>query len=84
MFGECNRCYVPWKIGVNEHTTPYKGSCGCFALCEACWTLLSPGERVPYYKKLHEDWMSLGYPTMNGVTWDQVWLRIEAAVLGGG
>jgi hypothetical protein len=48
-------------VGVEPHSTPYKdehspGS-GCFPLCEGCWAVLTPSQRMPYYHALVNEWV---------------------------
>ena len=69
----------PWiKIkgwsGVEGHDTEYAKDRGCFPLCEECWAMLSPEERLPYYRQLWQEWQKYG-PS------DVKWETIEAAVL---
>lgn len=77
-------------VGVEEHSTNYKDGSGCFPLCEGCWTALSPQERLPYYRRLWDRWLTsaLDDPILHrGDDWiydlHQDWPKIERAVLSG-
>ena len=50
-FGSCGLCGRAWNI-CKPHDTPYIENKACFVLCEECWSLLVPTERLPYYKDL--------------------------------
>ncbi len=57
--GYCFRCGMPWKDDVAYHDTPFvyeDEQCGCFPLCERCWSGLHPKERLPYYDRLVTEW----------------------------
>lgn len=56
----CFRCKTPTKY-VNWHVTdvPRQGD-GCFCLCVKCWTDLAPEQRLPFYRRLFDYWMSSG------------------------
>lgn len=56
-FGCCYRCGMPWKF-TEPHITDYSASHGCFPLCEACWAVLTPEQRVPFYEYLIHDWVA--------------------------
>ena len=76
-YGRCYRCNLPWNI-VGGHCTRYFSTTwnhegGCFPLCEKCWSELTPHERLPYYKKLYDDWNDP----------DEIWEEIETAVMEG-
>lgn len=60
------------------HSTPYNVASGCFPLCEACWSELSPDERLPYYRQLWQRWLRDGVD--KGV---EEWRNIEASVMAG-
>ncbi len=75
-FSNCHRCYRKWNIVIG-HTTKFTDTDGCFPLCESCWTVLTPYERLPYYKQLYLDW-ERGDPNL-----DHKWEDIEQAVLAG-
>jgi hypothetical protein len=32
----------------------------CFPLCETCWASIKPYERIPYYRRLWDLWMTWG------------------------
>lgn len=57
--GTCYRCRRPW-ISDNWHATPYGRGRGCFPLCERCWAMLTPDERLPYYEALWRKWSEYG------------------------
>jgi hypothetical protein len=80
-FGDCHRCGRTWNIA-KHHITEF-GKGGCFPLCEACWSELTPIQRLPYYLKLFVGWVSHGGDNLNGEYWDNVWDAIEKAVLDG-
>lgn len=46
---------------------------GMFALCERCWTKLTPEKRLPYYRESFDQWAP-----------GRDWEAIKAAVLAGG
>lgn len=72
-FSHCFRCLRPWSK-VHGHQTPYRRpGCGCFPLCEGCWSMLTPAERLPYYKQLWCRWFDDGA--------DVPWEVIRAACL---
>lgn len=45
----CFRCQRPWGA-VKGHCTNYAPGSSCFPLCENCWAMLTPEERLPYFK----------------------------------
>lgn len=63
---KCRRCQRPWwrddvgvkgiGVGVKSHSTPYSVEGGCFPLCQSCWSMLTPQERLPYYEDLWHVW----------------------------
>lgn len=55
-YGGCFACGVTWDWK-EHHTTYYKPSDGCFALCEVCWSNRTPEERLPFYAELMELWL---------------------------
>lgn len=57
-YGSCFCCGISWWIDC-YHRTPYTddGS-GCFALCEFCWSRMTPAERLPFYETLMAQWRS--------------------------
>lgn len=73
-YSGCQKCRTPWDL-VRHHDTSYSDSRGCFPLCEKCWSELTPECRLPYYKKLHDEWKRQGS--------EQPWAEIERAVLAG-
>ena len=75
--GWCLKCGTPWRF-VHHHSTSYSQSSGCFPLCEKCWEELTPAERLPFYRQMWNQWVSMGTDKDDG-TWDQ----IEAAVMAG-
>lgn len=63
-YGWCLRCGRGWDVVQGHHTwygrkLPFsKGTFGCFPLCEDCWRgLATPARRLPYYRKLWDEWM---------------------------
>ncbi len=74
-FSACGRCETSWKY-TEGHTTYYSETSGMFPLCESCWQQLTPSERLPYYKKLYNDWKRMGDTVVS-------WENIEKAVLAG-
>lgn len=42
-------------------------------LCEACWANLAPEDRLPYYRRRWEEWLSD----------EETWRVIRSAVLDG-
>ena len=69
----CGRCETPWKF-VDHHATYYQPGRGVFALCQKCWSELTPQERLPFYRQVYEEWERLGCG-------DREWPDIERAVL---
>ena len=65
--------YIPKQEGVEGHGTLYTESSGCFPLCEKCWEKLTPKQRLPYYRKLWNQWGSD----------NDTWKDIEKAVAEG-
>lgn len=55
--GVCLRCGAPWNLK-ETHTTDHGDNRGCFPLCEECWSVLSPEERLPFYVQLMCVWSS--------------------------
>jgi hypothetical protein len=51
---------------------------GCFALCERCWSELTPRERLPYYLQIWELWKRQGIHRS-----EKVWFLLEEAILNG-
>lgn len=86
-YGSCLKCSISWgrtephvtwypappKETVIPSGTQYSTENGIFVLCEHCWALLSPEDRVIYY-------MLLVYGS-----WDDpaAWPEIQAAVRAG-
>jgi hypothetical protein len=62
-YGGCFRCLRQWKI-VAPHHTMYSDSAGCFPLCGECWRELTPETRLPFYRKLYNQWASELNPCM--------------------
>lgn len=56
-YGSCHRCGDSWSWKP-EHITDYSETNGCFPLCEECWSVLTPDERLPFYAELVADWAS--------------------------
>lgn len=54
-YGCCYRCGMPWSF-TEYHVTHYGNGHGCFPLCEACWSELTPEQRWPFYERLLHDW----------------------------
>src|SRR5687768_3925960 len=59
---ECGRCRRPWTV-IRGHSTDLGDGRGCVALCESCWEMLNPQERLPYYKRLWCYWVNNGWDT---------------------
>ncbi len=80
-FGRCGRCRMSWKW-VKSHSTEYSASGGMFPLCERCWSELSPGDRVPFYRELWDGWQKTRneYPTLEATVG---WESVRAAVMAG-
>lgn len=76
-WGTCRNCGDSWDH-VPGHETQYNERYGCFTLCEECWKQLCPVARLPYYRKMYENWLTLG--DVKPGTWEQ----IRSAVLAGG
>lgn len=70
-YGTCMNCKTTWNI-VEGHSTQYSPSSGCFPLCESCWSELSAETRLPFYRRLCEQWDE-----------PEKWPAIRAAVLEG-
>lgn len=51
----CRFCNRPWNV-CKWHDTPISEGQDCFPLCEDCWSVLSPEERLPYYEDLVNSW----------------------------
>lgn len=62
-FSSCFRCWRVWKIA-KPHSTMYTDSFGCFPLCEECWQVLTPEQRLPYYRALYDKWRNAMTPGM--------------------
>jgi hypothetical protein len=71
-FSTCHRCRRPWKYVV-PHPTHYAFNQLCYPLCEDCWEILDPPERLPYYKQLWLEWQAKEI--------DVPWTVIHAACL---
>ncbi len=71
-YGTCGRCDTTWFF-VKEHITLFSECEGMFALCEKCWSELTPETRMPFYRELWSEW------TDRRSRWEDV----ETAVLDG-
>lgn len=88
--GDCNRCELPWcAFEFEYHVTTYSPEGhGVFPLCDSCWSILTPRDRLPFYKKMVSDWhreaVVFGFWTP---VYDRdlaaQWALIEIAVLEG-
>jgi len=58
-YSTCGRCGTPWNH-TQRHSTEYSETEGCFPLCEACWSELTPEQRLPYYVKMIFGWEQYG------------------------
>lgn len=67
----------------DNFTTISYVSSSCFPLCEQCWKELTPEQRLPFYRKLIDGWMSDGSPDYNGLSWDEIWAELKKNVLAG-
>lgn len=80
----CGRCARTFHCSGPDcyHITDYEFTAdgfptsGIFPLCEKCWKILTPQERLPYYRRLYYSWGSEASLTRN-------WDHIEKAVLEG-
>lgn len=82
-FGACHRCDDSWAY-VQGHSTPYGAEGrGCFPLCEDCWIILTPEERLPYYREMWEGWFRWAKNKEQITDLNKRWVEIEGAVLGG-
>lgn len=76
--GYCRRCKLYWRY-CKEHTT-YSDGRGLFALCEDCWSDLTPEKRLPYY------WYAFEV-RLNGSSFieehRETWLNLTKAVMEG-
>ena len=70
----CQRCFRPHPV-TTWHTTMYGTSSGMSPLCVPCYSMLTPEERLPYYKKLWIYWFKDYHPC------DVPWEVIRAACL---
>lgn len=78
-FGSCFRCGLSWNNDLavgKQHYTRYKEGHSCFPLCEDCWGVLSPEQRIPFY-------MALVLFVWRDPSSRRQWLAIEHAVLSG-
>jgi hypothetical protein len=82
-YGGCYRCGATWDYA-QPHTTYFSDNEGCFPLCESCWSLLTPGDRMPYYADLMNAWTEQvpGRPDW-ALESLKKWPAIEKAVLDG-
>ena len=56
---------------------------GCFPLCEECWAdLKTPEARLPYYRRLVDDWAK--FDRLRDTPSEQRWPAIRDAVMAGG
>lgn len=85
MYSWCGRCGMPWRV-TKHHVTSVTEIRGIFPLCEHCWNVLTPQDRLPYYRRLYESWLKTmpetlpdGSPARLNMTWEE----IETAVLAG-
>ena len=81
-FGSCNRCFESWAY-VRGHATSYTESMGCFPLCEDCWEVLTPEERLPYYRRMWKGWFHWADTNDEVAALYKKWKLIEKAVLDG-
>lgn len=72
-YGACGACHTTWVFSV-LHETMFTPCHGCFVLCEKCFDELTPTARLPYYRRLWEQWEN---------TSEHDWTRISNAVLAG-
>jgi hypothetical protein len=59
-YSGCSKCRISWAY-IEPHITEHEdgSGIGSFALCELCWSQLTPQERVSYYRHVHgecEEW----------------------------
>lgn len=79
FWGGCQRCKKAWPNGSGDgpsawHSTWYERQRGIIALCEGCWAILTPQQRLPFYRAVYDN------PT--GGWRDHVaWIEIEKSVL---
>lgn len=73
-YARCGRCHLPWWIS-GYHVTDFTETRGCFPLCNNCWYDLVPRQRLPYYRKLFEQW-SLNFPESQE-TWELMKRAVE-------
>lgn len=76
-YSSCFRCGVPWNHA-EWHSTRYGKCGGCFPLCEGCWSILTPPQRLKYYRRLWGVWLLQDCDDGN-----DKWEAIERAVLNG-
>ena len=77
QMGSCGSCGMTWNV-CEAHSTQYTERSGCFPLCELCWKEFTPNERLPFYKKLYNEWIRQGSNPD-----EEKWESIEKAVLEG-
>lgn len=77
-YSDCLRCKDTWNWK-EAHSTKYSFTNGCFPLCQECWEILRPHERLLYYKIMYGKWVTGGLVDINWKKWKQ----IEKAVLEG-
>lgn len=58
-------------------------SSACFPLCENCWASLTPQQRLPYYRKMWNDWKQDAIAAKYEPRDEDVWKSIEKSVLAG-
>lgn len=82
-YGGCYRCGATWDYA-QPHDTRYSDSGACFPLCEECWSVLTPEQRLPFYAQLMHAWTAEvpGYPE-GALESVRKWAAIEEAVLSG-
>lgn len=60
-YGFCFKCGTTWEY-VQNHVTYIEDGSGCFPMCEKCWRDTSPKDRLPYYRRLYDEWASYDIP----------------------
>ena len=76
-YGGCMRCGHRWNH-VKGHDTV-----SCFPLCESCWSQMTPENRLPYYLKLRNIWLSSARDTTDIKNIESEFMVIKEAVLAG-
>lgn len=80
-WGSCYKCQTTWNL-VDNHTTNYTSSSGCFPLCELCWSELTISKRIPFYHQLLDEWFK-DKTLLNGETKQDLEILIIKAVREG-